>query len=146
MKKIFLGILNILLVVMVFVYLLIPCIHEFSRGENNILGIVAYTGLSVIGFIFLIPSFVFVILGLCASPSAKMIVFLRDVFILFASLFTLLAVAVAVFSSKNEISNGMVFVPIILSVCSFILLGLSCYGVVTALIEEKFNKKQEENN
>ena len=140
MKRLFIGISYIVVVVMAFAYYLSPAVLTADSGNNirALMTAFAYTGVSVIGWLFLVPGFIFVILGLCINSSK--INFLRDVLCLFAALFTIATVILA-FTLSVSIPN--LWVIIIEAVCAGIILAISIYGVIRALINEK--KSNEEN-
>ncbi len=137
MKKVFLGILYILLVVMMFVYYLIPCVYERANQVQSLLAGVFNTGISLIGFIFLLPSFVFIILSLVGDK--PMMTFLKDSFCFFASVFT--AVSLILGLTTKEISTIYVFA--IQGAVTLVLLSFSLTGVIKGLLYEK-NKQEEE--
>ena len=142
MKRLFIGISYIVVVVMAFAYYLSPAVVTVDSNAHTtaLMTAFAYTGVSVIGWLFLVPGFVFVILGLCInSPKVN---FLRDVLCLFAALFTVATIILA-FTLSLEIPN--LWVVIILAVCAAIILTISTYGVVKALITEKNVNKEKEN-
>ena len=138
MKRIFLGITYILLLVMMFVYLLIPCWHgvvnaaEGTKGSYNVLVKTSNTGLPVIGMVFIFPAFIFSIIALCNDK--PMTNFLRDVFGLFAGVFT-----AQYFDDINAL-----FVPIILMACAALASVLGAVGVVQGIQSD--NLRKETNN
>lgn len=138
MKKVFLGISYILLVVMLFVYYLIPCVYNGGNYQVSLLQGVINTGISLIGFVFVFPAFVFTILALFSDKA--MVSFLRDSFALFASVFTIGTIFIGAFC--HEIAQGYVF--FILGTVTLLLTILSGFGVAKALLLEK-NKKNIEN-
>lgn len=145
MKRIFMGILYLLLLVMTFVYVLIYCVDTTSNGETAKYAIIsasAFTGLSVIGFIFTIPAIVFTILSLTIDKLLQK--FLRDMFAFFASVFSLAAAIVTVIKYHDSITNY--FVPVILMVCTVVLLVISLVGVINAIHKDQENKKKLESN
>lgn len=138
MKKVFLGISYILLIVMLFVYYLIPCVYAGNNYAIALLPAVLDTGISLIGFVFIFPAFVFTILALFNDKI--MVSFLRDSFSLFASIFSVGTIFIGAF--RQEIAQGYVF--FIIGTVTIFLLALSVYGVVKGLLFEK-NKKNIEN-
>jgi len=143
MKKIFIGISYILMLVMMFVYLLIPCLGSLeSSNAGDVIGSTADTGLSVIGLVFIFPAFVFTIIALCNNQSIHN--FLRDVFSLFAGLFILAATIVMIVRDFDNITSG--FVPVILIICTVAILIFSIYGVVVGIRREGKEKENSTNN
>lgn len=143
MKRIFLGITYILLAVITFVYLLIPCLDGVKAGNGNtsVLVSTADTGLPVIGLIFVFPTFVFTVIALCNDKA--MFAFLRDVFGLFTGLFVIASTTIMVVRDYNAITS--IFVPVIIGLCSIIITSLSAYGVITAISQEKLQVKEQES-
>ena len=145
MKRIFLGITYILLLVMMFVYLLIPCWHgvvnaEGTEGSYNVLVKTSNTGLPVIGMVFIFPAFIFSIIALCNDK--PMTNFLRDVFGLFAGVFSL--ASAVVFTAQYFDDINALFVPIILMVCAALASVLGAVGVVQGIQSD--NLRKETNN
>ena len=136
MKKLFLGILYIVVVVMTFTYYLISAMNAGRSMNVTLLVQYGYTGISIIGFIFLIPAFVFVIIAMCMN-SVK-VDFLRDVFNFFASIFTIGTLILGLCDSSATIDRPYVFV--VLGICSLVLLAGSAYGITTTLLNEKKQK------
>ena len=143
MKKLFLGITYLLMIVLSFVYNFIP----FMLGPNNVsVGVwyaTAGTGLPAIGVIFLIPSFIFTVISLVGSKNTKMTEFLKDVFVLFASAFIVISL---IFSLVQGYAIYQFIAPIILGLSSGILLICGTIGVVTALRNEKLEKSENKEN
>jgi hypothetical protein len=142
MKRIFVGITYILLLVMMFTCLLVNCVAKegeegISEVTYGILAATSYTGLPVIGFVFIFPAFVFTIIAICNQK--KISVFLRDMFSLFASVFVLASVVIAFFMTLTQL-----YAPVILALCSGILFAFSTYGVIRGIHEEskKENRPQ----
>lgn len=136
MKKTFVGVSYLILITLAFTYYLVPVV---SQGDNyefrTLLTEVSYTGVSVIGWIFLIPTFVFAIIGLIkSSPKLD---FLRDMFALFSAVFTAGTILIATFIYHSI----RWYVVIILIICVIGLLAFSIYGVVSGLINEKRAKQ-----
>ena len=148
MKRIFLGITYILLLVMMFVYLLIPCWNGITdaangtKGTFNVLVRTSNTGLPVIGMVFIFPAFIFSIIALCNDK--PMTNFLRDVFGLFAGVFCLVsAIVFVVKEPSNEIFA--LFVPIILMVCAALSTVLGSIGVVTGIRNDDIKRTANNN-
>jgi hypothetical protein len=141
MKKIFIGILYILMLVMQFVYLLIPCIKspdETVTALNNIMGANSSTGLPVIGLVFIFPAFVFTVLALCNEKA--IFNFLRDVFGLFTGIF-ILASTTVLLARDYKLITGY-FVPVIIGVCSLVILILGAKGVFEGIKNDSLKGKQ----
>ena len=116
MKRIFFGITYILLLSLMFSYMLI------QRGFNsylsvNILEDASRTGISVIGFLFIFPAFVFAILSICIDK--KMTSFCRDMFTCFASAFCCASGVICLFTGAFYTE---IYIPIVLIVVSAISL------------------------
>ncbi len=139
MKKLFLGILYIVTVILAFTYYLIPVAYHTSTSDVSLFVKYAYTGIPIVGWIFIFPAFIFAILALCMN--GKKIEFLRDVFNFFSALFAIGTILLCVCDRDAIITQP--FVLVVLGVCSVILLAGSVYGIVIALLNEK-NKKVEE--
>ena len=141
MKKIFVGVLYIILLVMSFVYVFIT-VAQVPKGEylvnQSVITLAAFTGLPVIGAIILIPAVVFTIISLVNAK--KLLVFLRDTFTFFTSAFLIAGTVVAIIKYAKEINN--LYVPIILLVSTSILLIFSLNGLLKIFMEES-KKKQE---
>ena len=141
MKKIFVGVLYIILLVMSFVYVFIT-VAKVPNGEylvnQSIITLAAFTGLPVIGAIILIPAVVFTIISLVNEK--KLLVFLRDTFAFFASAFLIAGTVVAIIKYAKEINN--LYVPIILLISTSILLIFSLNGLLKIFMEE--NKKKQD--
>ncbi len=133
MKKLFLGICYIVAIILSFTYYLIPAMIP----NESLFVVYAYTGIPVVGWLFLVPSFIFVILGMTMNSSKCE--FLRDVLNFFSAIFTIGTILLGVFDRGNTI--GQVFVFVVLAVCSAVLLAGSVYGIVIALMNEKKNKE-----
>ena len=147
MKRIFIGIAYLLLTVIVFVYILLNAftkdvlVEGVSRLQHySIVSATVDTGLPFIGIVFIIPAFVFTIIALCSDENAMM-KFFRDMFSLFAALFIAASYGVAIGRYYDSISSW--FVPIILGICTVIVLGLSSYGVVNAILKDELRLKKE---
>ena len=140
MKKLFIGILYILFLVIIFTYTLIDCVYvKNSSGEyilTCVLAGAAFTGISIIGFVFLFPAFVFSILAL--SVNKKLFVFLRDMFSFFACGFTLGGAIICLFGNIDNY-----YVPIILMVFSAIIFIFATVGVVRTIMSEDKVKDNE---
>ncbi len=128
MKKFFYGATYLLLLVMMFTYLLIS--KEFNLEYESLLGKVSETGISVIGFLFIFPAFIFTILALCGNK--KMVAFCRDMFALFASAFSVATGVIGLFTFAPYY-----YVPVILLVASGIVFILSLINVIKGLKSEK---------
>lgn len=131
MKRIFFGITYILLLSLMFAYMLI------TRGFNsyltaNVLEDASRTGISVIGFLFIFPAFIFAIISICVDK--KTTNFCRDMFTLFAGVFCLGSAVICMFTGtfKNEL-----YIPIVLASVSGISSIVSCIGVVKGFQKEK---------
>ena len=138
MKKIFLGILYILFLVIIFTYSLLDCVYTKNSSGEDVLTCVlagaAYTGISIIGFIFIFPAFVFAILAL--SVEKKIVTFLRDVFSFFACGFTIGGGIIVLF---QNVANY--YVPIILMVFAAFIFVFATVGIIKTISSE--DKKNE---
>ena len=139
MKKIFLKTLFLVLLLLIFSYMVIEKQIPNAVGRRSILSDVSDTGISVIGFVFLFPSFVFTVLSMC-MPEKKMIDFCSYMFSGFSALFCLIAGVVAMFTFGQYL-----YVPIVLLVTTAITLCLSIVFVLKTLKEEN-NQKENTNN
>ena len=88
--------------------------------------------------LFTIPAIVFTILSLTIDKLLQK--FLRDMFAFFASVFSLAAAIVTVIKYHDSITNY--FVPVILMVCTVVLLVISLVGVINAIHKDQENKKK----
>ena len=131
MKRIFFGITYILLLSLMFAYMLID--RGFTTTlSNNILGDASNTGISVIGFLFIFPAFIFAILSICVDR--KMTKFCRDMFTLFAAVFCLGSAIICMFTGTFY---REIYIPIVLIVVAGISTIISGAGVVLGFTKEK---------
>lgn len=135
MKRIFFGITYILLLSLMFAYMLI------SRGFQGLIGTcilddASRTGISVIGFLFIFPAFVFAILAICIDK--KMPKFCRDMFTLFAAAFSIGAAVICMFTGNFA---RELYIPIVLAAVSAVAFGLSLVGVINGFRGEKEENK-----
>ena len=135
LQKIFVNALLFLLIVMTFAYLLIDA--NFGDVRKNVLEFVSKTGLSIIGFLFLFPTFVFMILSL--SMDRIYIRFWRDMFALFTGVFVLASGVIALLYC-----TGSYYVPVILIAVSLALTILALVGVIKGIKAEKEQTKEEQ--
>ena len=126
LKKIFYGTLYLLLLIMIFTYMLISP----DAVGDDLLSLTSFTGVSVIGFIFIIPTFVFTILSL--SIDKDTVIFCRDLFSMFVGVFIFASSIVALFYMMKAL-----YIPIIVAVCSIILLVVSFANILKALKKEQ---------
>ena len=146
MKKLFLGITYIVLVVVLFVYLLIPCVKapaNNSQGyvEQAIITSSVDTGLPILGLVFIFPTAIFSILSLTMNKA--IITFLKYVFGLFMGVFILAANIVVLTRSFYDIYS--LFVPIILVVASLCALVIAIYGIKEGITSDNLIKKNNSN-
>ena len=146
MKKIFLGITYIVLVVVSFVYLLIPCVkvtvgNTQEYVEQAIITSSVDTGLPILGLVFIFPTAIFSILSLTMNKA--IITFLKYVFGLFMGLFILASNIVVLTRNFNDIYS--LFVPILLVVASVCALGIAAYGIKEGITSENLIKKNNTN-
>ena len=146
MKKLFLGITYIVLVVVLFVYLLIPCVKVDSTNsqgyvEQAIITSSVDTGLPILGLVFIFPTAIFSILSLTMNKA--IITFLKYVFGLFMGLFILAANIVVLTRSFYDIYSK--FVPIILVVASLCALVIAIYGIKEGITSDNLVKKNNSN-
>lgn len=146
MKKLFLGITYIVLVVVLFVYLLIPCVKVDSTNssgyvEHAIITSSVDTGLPILGLVFIFPTAIFSILSLTMNKA--IITFLKYVFGLFMGVFILAANIVVLTRSFYDIYSK--FVPIILVVASLCALVIAIYGIKEGITSDNLVKKNNSN-
>ena len=146
MKKLFLGITYIVLVVVLFVYLLIPCVKVSSTNsqgyvEQAIITSSVDTGLPILGLVFIFPTAIFSILSLTMNKA--IITFLKYVFGLFMGVFILAANIVVLTRSFYDIYS--LFVPIILVVASLCALVIAIYGIKEGITSDNLIKKNNSN-
>ena len=146
MKKLFLGITYIVLVVVLFVYLLIPCVKVDSTNsqgyvEQAIITSSVDTGLPILGLVFIFPTAIFSILSLTMNKA--IITFLKYVFGLFMGVFILAANIVVLTRSFYDIYS--LFVPIILVVASLCALVIAIYGIKEGITSDNLIKKNNSN-
>ena len=146
MKKLFLGITYIVLVVVLFVYLLIPCVKapaNNSQGyvDQAIITSSVDTGLPILGLVFIFPTAIFSILSLTMNKA--IITFLKYVFGLFMGVFILAANIVVLTRSFYDIYS--LFVPIILVVASVCALVIAIYGIKEGITSDNLVKKNNSN-
>ena len=146
MKKLFLGITYIVLVVVLFVYLLIPCVKVSSTNsqgyvEQAIITSSVDTGLPILGLVFIFPTAIFSILSLTMNKA--IITFLKYVFGLFMGVFILAANIVVLTRSFYDIYS--LFVPIILVVASLCALVIAIYGIKEGITSDNLVKKNNSN-
>lgn len=146
MKKLFLGITYIVLVVVLFVYLLIPCVKVDSTNsqgyvEQAIITSSVDTGLPILGLVFIFPTAIFSILSLTMNKA--IITFLKYVFGLFMGVFILAANIVVLTRSFYDIYS--LFVPIILVVASLCALVIAIYGIKEGITSDNLVKKNNSN-
>ena len=141
MKRIFIGITYILMLVMQFVYLLIPCLTEVIESEKNVIGSTTDTGLPIIGLVFIFPAFVFTVLALCNEKA--IFNFLRDVFGLFTGLFILAATTVMIVRDYSHLTGY--YVPVILGICSIVILALGAKGVFMGIKNDSLKGNKTPN-
>jgi len=146
MKKLFLGITYIVLVVVLFVYLLIPCVKGASTNssgyvEHAIITSSVDTGLPILGLVFIFPTAIFSILSLTMNKA--IITFLKYVFGLFMGVFILAANIVVLTRSFYDIYS--LFVPIILVVASVGALVIAIYGIKEGITSDNLVKKNNSN-
>lgn len=133
LKKIFFGSLYLVLLIMLFTYMLIDPIVD-GNHIGTLVDNAKFTGIPIIGFILIFPSFVFTILSLTIEKKA--IVFCRDLFSMFVGIFTLISSIVGVFTMFNAL-----YIPIIVALCSLAILIISLVNVISAM---KQDTKEEE--
>ena len=145
MKKLFLGITYIVLVVVLFVYLLIPCVKPSTNSsgyvEQAIITSSVDTGLPILGLVFIFPTAIFSILSLTMNKA--IITFLKYVFGLFMGVFILAANIVVLTRSFYDIYS--LFVPIILVVASLCALVIAIYGIKEGITSDNLIKKNNSN-
>lgn len=141
MKRVFIGILYILMLVMTFVYLVIGFIDD--KNAVNVLISTADTGLPIIGMIFTFPAFVFAIIALC-NPK-PMFEFLRDAFSLFSGVFAIASTTICLIRYYNYITG--LYIPVILFLCASIISVIGVMGVISGISNEKLgNQPYSDNN
>lgn len=146
MKKLFLGITYIVLVVVLFVYLLIPCVKVPSTNsqgyvEQAIITNSVDTGLPILGLVFIFPTAVFSILSLTMNKA--MITFLKFVFGLFMGVFILAASIVVLTRSFYDIYS--LFVPIILIVAAVCSTVIAVFGIIEGITSDNLIKRNNSN-
>lgn len=130
MKRVFFGITYIILLSLMFSYMLI------SRGFNgvlstNVLGDASRTGISIIGFMLIIPAFVFAIISICVDKKGTN--FCRDMFTCFSSAFCIASGIICLFTGTFDTER---YIPIVLACVSLIAFALSLVGVIKTLKNE----------
>ena len=133
LKKIFYGTLYLLLLVMIFTYMLIT---PKDTSYSSLLTETSYTGVSVIGFLLIIPTFIFTILAL--SIDKYTIVFCRDLFSMFVGIFVFTTSIIGLFKMMDAL-----YIPVIVAVCAIVLLVFSFGSILKALRKEQTESKEE---
>ena len=140
MKKIFFGFTYILLLVIIFVYCITGAFGSNADSSlKGLLSVTSHIGLSLIGFVMIIPAFVFSILALVMEKT--LFTFLRNMFSLFASAFIGISIIIACFYGVKYL-----YVPIILGVSCLTIFVLSLVGVIQNMREDSRAKIAEEHN
>ena len=139
MKKLFFKILFLVLTSLVFVYLLIECVRNDSGKLQSILVLTSQDGLSPIGFILLIPTFVFSIITL--TVKRNQLEFVRCILGMFAAAFSIISV-ILLFVDRG-IDNMRLAIPIAVLIFSTAMLIISIVDVISVIKEDK-NKKEDE--
>lgn len=131
MKKIFLKTLVLVLLLLMFSYMLIEKTLPGETRSTSLLNNVSDTGISVVGFIFIFPAFVFTILGMCMTEK-RIVDFCGNMFSGFAALFCLITGVIGLFTF-----NAYIYIPIVLILVTLITLVISLLGIFKSLKEEK---------
>lgn len=131
MKRAFIGAINLLMIVLIFVYF--ACISPQGAGMGPLLSVFAYTGIPVIGMIFIIPAFIFAILYMCIKK--PIVEFCKNLFGTFTAIFTLITGVLGF----TRMTDSSLYIPLIVTVCASIELLMSVIPLVRALF-----KKEEE--
>lgn len=138
MRKIFWSSTYLLLIIMEMVYLCTSGLRsEILGSSGSLLNMISFTGLSVIGFIFTMPAFVFVILSI--SLEKKTIEFWKNMFCLLSSFFCLITAGLGLAFCNIDLRY---YIPIILALVSALLFVSSLIFVIKGINEEK---KEEAN-
>ena len=127
MKRIFKGVVYILLLVLLFTYS--ACTS--ATGFSPVLFEVGFTGIPTIGFLFIFPAFVLAILSLCLRN--KTVNFLTEMFSFFAAIF-LAAAGVLRLCIKGIDGSWPTFILLAVSIALGVLTTL---GLIAALKGEK---------
>lgn len=142
MKKIFINISYVVIVVVLGVYMLLNCAPVSVSGElanRSIIYVTTNVGLSIIGFILLFPIFILTIVTL--SVDNKKVSFARDVIALFASLFLVTSIVIAFF---RDIDINYIYVPVIAMICAGALLICSIYFIIKAIKNDELKEEEQE--
>lgn len=135
LKRIFDGIVNLILSVIVFVYLL----NTDSAG-NSVIECTGSTGLPTIAIILLVPGFIFAILALAINSQKLKLI--RGVILGFAGIFALISSILATIAYAQN--NVQPLSPIIALVFSLTMVVVSCIACFTALKSDQSSKEKAE--
>ena len=140
MKQLFFRILFIVLVCLVFVYLLIDCVPNSKGKMEGILVATASDGLSPIGFILLVPTFVFTIITLTVKRNN--LDFVRCTLGMFASGFALVS-TILFLVDKGKVEGLRLAIPIAVIIFSAAILIIAICDVIGVIQEDKKEKEKK---
>ena len=136
MKKIFFKTLILVLLSLAFCYMVID-IKGADGKSTTVSAMAANTGVSIIGILFIIPSFVFTILAMTVNEK-KVLEFCSNMFGTFCGCFCLISGVVAIIKYTSTL-----YVPIVLIVVSSLIFVVSLIGIIKSFKLEKAEKNKE---
>ena len=141
MKKLFFKILFLVLLSLVFVYLLIDCIEDKDGIMKPVLVLTAVDGLSPIGFVLLIPTFVFTIITLTVKKNN--LEFVRCILGIFAAGFVI--VSTCLLFVDRGVKSMRIAIPVAIMVFSIGILIIAIADVIDVIKTDKKEKELEKN-
>lgn len=138
MKKIFLGMSNLLLIVITFTYMVITVEYSNEAGrilKDDLVGLTNKTGFPVIGIIFLIPAFIFTIIYL--STKNKYNELFKSLFSLFGGIFCLLTGVIGLTLFKMNY-----YIPYIVTFASLFICVISIISIVCLIKNDELKKDE----